>query len=126
MSDNGIIGLGNSYNSFNPRSLPINDIQFIAPYWADFDLTGTGNIFYRQTRNPALLARATNEIRAAFPMSKNVIVINLLIATWDAVGYFNGRTDKVGLYYNNCTQHIDTNPHGNLHKVVATYVTIPI
>ena len=102
MEDNGIISLGNFYNSWTPRSLPINNIQFIAPYWADFDLTGTGNIFYRQTRDPTLLARATNEIRAAFPMSENVI-INLLIVTWDAVGYYSSNTDKVGSYMHICT-----------------------
>ena len=96
MGDNGIISLNNSYNHWNPTSLPINDTQFIAPYWADFDLTATGNVFYRQTRDPALLARATNEIQAAFPMSENVIVTNLLIVTWDAVGYYFNNTDKVG------------------------------
>ena len=96
MGDNGIISLDNSYNPWNPRLLPFNDFQFIAPYWADFDLTGTGNVFYRQTRNLALLARATNEIRTAFPMSQNAIVTNLLIVTWDAVGYYSSNTDKVG------------------------------
>ena len=97
MGDNGIISLNNSYNSWIPRSLPINNYQFIAPYWADFHITGAGNVFYRQTRDPALLARATNEIQAAFPMSENVIVTNLLIVTWDAVGYYFNNTNKVGL-----------------------------
>ena len=96
MGDNGIISLDNSYNPWRPESLPINDFQFIAPYWADFHLVRTGNVFYRQTRNPALLARATNEIRAAFPMSENVIIINLLVVTWDAVGYYYKHADKVG------------------------------
>ena len=96
MGDNGIISLDNLYNPWAPRSLPINNFQFIAPYWADFDLTGTGNVFYRQTRNPTLLARATTEIRAALPMSENVIITNLLIVTWDAVGYYFNNTDKVG------------------------------
>ena len=53
-------------------------------------------MFYRQTRDPNLLARATNEIRAAFPMSQDVIVYNLLIVTWDDVGYYYYGTDKVG------------------------------
>ena len=67
----------------------------IAPYWADVDTTGTGQIYYRQTTNSTLLARATNEIRMAFPTSQNVNVTNLLIATWDSVGYYDSRTDKV-------------------------------
>ena len=31
-------------------------------------------------------------------MSENVFVINLLIVTWDAVGYYLNGTDKVGSY----------------------------
>jgi len=76
--------------------LPLNGNQsFIAPYWADADIRGTGEIYYRQTNNPVLLARATNEIQTAFPMSQNVNITNLFIVTWDAVGYYLRRTDKV-------------------------------
>ena len=53
-------------------------------------------MFYRQTTDPGLLSRASNELQAAFPMS-HVIVTSLLIATWDAVGYFDFNTDKVRL-----------------------------
>ena len=52
-------------------------------------------MFYRQTTDPNLLARATSEIRAAFPMSKNVTIVDLFIATWDSVGYYYRNTDKV-------------------------------
>ena len=95
IGDNGIIGLNNSYNSFSPRALPLNGIKFIAPYWADTDLRGTGQVYYRQTKDPVLLTRATNEIQRAYPLSQNVIVTNLVIATWDAVGYYSFGTDKV-------------------------------
>ena len=67
----------------------------IAPYWADVDTAGIGQIHYRQTTNSTLLARATNEIRMAFPTSQNVNVTNLLIVTWDSVGYYLSHTDKV-------------------------------
>ena len=52
-------------------------------------------MFYRQTTDPSLLARAASEIRAAFPMSQNVTIKHLLIATWDRVGYYFNNTDKV-------------------------------
>jgi len=83
------------YNDWVPRSLPLNNIQFITPFWADVDLTGTGQVYYRQTNNSALLNRANYEIQAAFPLSQNVNITNLLIVTWDSVGYFSARTDKV-------------------------------
>ena len=101
VGDNGIISLNNSYNAWTARLLPLSRTQFIAPYWADFDSRGTGQIYYRQTKNPTLLARATKEIRAAFPLSQNVIINNLFIVTWDAVGYYSYGIDKVNYAHNN-------------------------
>ena len=81
--------------------LPLNGTdsteQIIAPYWADVDTSGTGQIFYRQSTDPSLLARATSEIQAAFPASENVTIQSLVIVTWDKVGYYNSNTDKVGM-----------------------------
>ena len=84
-----------SYNAHTPRALPTGSARFIAPYWADVDTTGTGQIHYRQTNNPSLITRATNEIQRAFPLSENINVTNLLIVTWDAVGYYGSNTHKV-------------------------------
>ena len=70
----------------------------IAPFWADTDLTGTGRIYYRQTKNADLLARATNELRKAFHAYQDVNVTNLLIATWDSVGYYSSGKNKVRLH----------------------------
>ena len=81
--------------------LPLNGTdsteQIIAPYWADVDISGTGQIFYRQSTDPSLLARATSEMQAAFPASENVTIQSLVIVTWDKVGYYNSNTDKVGM-----------------------------
>ena len=91
-----MISLSSSNNAYDPKSLP-QASSFIAPYWADTDLRGTGQVYYRQTKDPVLLARATNEIQTAFPLSQDVLVTNLVIATWDAVGYYDFGTDKVRL-----------------------------
>ena len=76
----------------------------IAPFWADIDFSKTGNVFYRQTTDPDLLARATNEIKLAFPTSSKAKIKNLLIVTWDEVGYYYQHIDKVLLckYINVC------------------------
>ena len=87
--------MSSPFNEYTPKSLQNLKNRFIVPYWADVDLRGTGQVYYRQTKDPVLLARATNEIHRAFPSSKNMTVINLLIVTWDAVGYYNKHTDKV-------------------------------
>lgn len=95
VSDNGIINLESPYNLHTPISFPTILRHTIAPYWADVDLRGAGQVHYRQTTDPALLLRATNQIQAAFPASQNQTVTNLFIATWDSVGYYALRTDKV-------------------------------
>ena len=78
--------------------MPLRGTQkIIAPYWADVDTRGTGEIFYRQTTNTNLLVRATNEIRAAFPASQGVTIQSLLIATWSNVGYYYYNRDKVSI-----------------------------
>jgi len=90
---NGVVSLDGRYSLSTPGSLPLTGTaKIIAPYWADVDTRGTGNIYYRQTTDPDLLARATSEIRA---MSQNVTITNLFIATWDRVGYYYQSTDKV-------------------------------
>jgi len=85
----------NSYNYHGPRALPNISERFIAPYWADVDTTEIGQIYYRQTNKSALLARATSEIQRAFTTSENLNVTNLLIVTWDTVGYYDRHMDKV-------------------------------
>ena len=72
--------------------------QIIAPYWANVDTRRTGEIFYRQTTDPNLLARANSELQAAFPQSQNLSITNLLIATWFEVGYYYYNDDKVWVY----------------------------
>ena len=96
INDNGVISFSSRYNVRTPLSLPLNGTdKIIAPYWADVDTRGTGQVFYRQTTDPSLLARATTEIRAAFSNSQNVAITNLLIVTWDNVGYYYRKSDKV-------------------------------
>ncbi|XP_065894648.1 sushi, nidogen and EGF-like domain-containing protein 1 [Dysidea avara] len=101
INDNGIISFGRSFDEeHTPLALPLQGslrtTRIVAPYWADVDTRGTGNVFYRQTTNSSLLARATSEIRTAF--QNNITITNLVIATWDAVGYFEINDDKTNSF----------------------------
>ena len=96
INENGVISFGSIYNVRTPLSLPLNGTdKIIAPYWADVDIRGTGRVFYRQTTDPSLLAKATSAIRAAFHVSQDLMIKSLLIATWDHVGYYYAQSDKV-------------------------------
>ena len=101
VNTNGIITLDQPYPSYIAGPLPLVIIRrwIIAPYWANVDTRGTGQIFYRQTNDPSLLAEASSEIRAAFPEYQNITITNLFITTWDAVGYSPKQIDKVNYIY---------------------------
>ena len=66
----------------------------IAPYFSDIDTRGTGKIWYRSTFDPLLLAKAKNDIPLVLS-GPNFNLTWLFIATWDQVGYYNQKTDKV-------------------------------
>ena len=101
VNDNGVISFNSPYNVRTPLSFPLSGTnQIIAPYWADVDTRGAGQIFYRQSTDPNLLARASRELQTALPSSQNITITNLLIATWDEVGYYLQNDDKVMYTYN--------------------------
>ena len=93
--EDGIVSLGTRY-FYNSFPLPLRNLSqhVIAPFWADVEYKLRDNIFYRQTSEPSLLARATREVRSAFPTSSNATIKNLLIITWDDVRY-DSRISKV-------------------------------
>lgn len=99
MNNNGILSFDEAISQFTPQSFPLGDGRMIiAPYWADVDTRGTGRVWYRETFEASLLARAKNEIRAAFINQIFFEPTTLFIATWDHVGYYSGKTDLVCHY----------------------------
>ena len=91
-----MISFNSQYNVRTPSSLPLSGTQqIIAPYWADVDIRGSGDIYYRQTNDPSLLARASREIQTALSLNHSLEIIHLLIATWVTVGYYHENYDKV-------------------------------
>ena len=95
MNTNGALSFTNPISQYTPEAFPTNATEeIIAPYWADVDIRGTGNISYRETTDTNLIQRADNDIRRAFP----TITFSskyLFIATWDHVGFYNSQVHKV-------------------------------
>ena len=74
--------------------------KFVAPFWADVDTTSAGEVWYRQSTDLDLLARATTQINNAFPLVRpQFSAVHLFIVTWDRVGYFDNKMDKVTIIY---------------------------
>ena len=96
VNNNGLLSFGMGIGQYIPQSFPLGDgREVIAPFWGDVDTRGTGTVWFRETSNEPLLIRARNEIRAAFVNQMSFEPTLLFIATWDHVGYYSSRTDRV-------------------------------
>ena len=97
MNNNGDISFNEPLSGYTPDEFPLVDsVPVIAPYWADVDTRGTGSVSYRLTTDPEIILRVRNEIAVAFPqLSTSFIAQEVVVATWDRVGYFNMQTNLV-------------------------------
>ena len=59
----------------------------IAPFLADVDVTVTGSIFYRETGDGRTLRQGKDFISRYFVRNSNFKPKNMLIVTWDKVGF---------------------------------------
>ena len=89
----------------------------LVPYWADADTrpAGGGTVYYRETTNSTLLDRASMEIQNAF--TSNFYPTHLFIATWDAVGFYPNRIDKVFSYM--CHRFLNQGRAGRSARLVS-------
>ena len=85
VNTNGILSFRSRFTSPLRRSFPFFSVPLIAPYWDNVDTRRFGNIFYRQTTDTNLLARARNQLQELFPSAGNFTPTYLFIATWDRV-----------------------------------------
>ena len=76
------------------ESLNSSSIARVLAFSADADTSKVGDVFYQESRDPALLQKATDITNMAFPGS-NCAISALFIATWFYVGYFDHHDDKV-------------------------------
>ena len=101
VNNNGIISFTTGVSTFTPNPFPLRgNLQLAAPFWGDVDTRGTGRVWYREITDLAspLMARARDQIRGAFVNQRHFVPNSLIIATWDRVGYYNRKTDKVAMH----------------------------
>ena len=70
----------------------------LAALYADADCRGSGTVWYRNASDFTTLRRAAQTVRKGFPeMAVNFNPTEVFIATWDNVGYYEERSDKVSI-----------------------------
>ena len=94
MSTNGAISPGEEVVHFNPGPFPVAD-ELIAPFWADVDTRAAGMVWYRLSTTTADINFARNYIEMGFPLQPLFTPLNVLVATWEGVGYYERRSNLV-------------------------------
>ncbi|KAM5271039.1 sushi, nidogen and EGF-like domain-containing protein 1 isoform 3-T4 [Hipposideros larvatus] len=95
VNNNGIISFLKEVSQFTPVAFPIaKDRCVVAAFWADVDNRRAGNVFYRETADPATLRRATGDIRRYFPELPGFTATWVFIATWYRVTFFGGSSSS--------------------------------
>ena len=99
MNSNGILSFNTPFTSCcPPRDFPMVSPPLIAPFWLDFDLTGTNEsgIYYRQTNDSIYLEFIhTLLMNASIGGLVNFLPTQLFIATWDKVPQYQSSGSTV-------------------------------
>ncbi|XP_069053640.1 sushi, nidogen and EGF-like domain-containing protein 1 isoform X2 [Lepisosteus oculatus] len=91
VNNNGLVSFLREVSQFTPVAFPIaGDRRVVAPFWADVDNRRAGQVFYRESKDPAILQRATADARRYFPEFPSFTTSWVLIATWHQVTFFGG------------------------------------
>ncbi|KAG8548099.1 hypothetical protein GDO81_026672 [Engystomops pustulosus] len=98
VDNNGFLSFKDPIPLWTPRPIPLSlNNPFLAVYWADVYTPKAGNIYYRQSRDTGLLARATSDIRN-YTHDQNFQAQWVFVATWDHVAYYGSISNRVNTF----------------------------
>uniref|UniRef100_A0A3Q2CMV0 Tectorin alpha n=1 Tax=Cyprinodon variegatus TaxID=28743 RepID=A0A3Q2CMV0_CYPVA len=91
VNNNGVISFSVQVSQFTPEAFPLSDSRsFIAPLWADVHNGIRGDVYYRETTDPELLERATQDVRKHFKSMPGFTATWVFLATWHQVTFYGG------------------------------------
>ncbi|XP_076455436.1 protein mesh-like [Babylonia areolata] len=90
VNNNGVISFLQELRGYRPKTFPLEeDTPIIAPFWADVDVDKVGGtVWYRESRAPDVLARASEDVHAYSSQFKRFRARWAFVATWDNVGFY--------------------------------------
>lgn len=91
VNNNGVISFNVQVSQFTPEAFPLSDSRsFIAPLWADVHNGIRGDVYYRESTEPEILERATQDIRKYFKNVPTFTATWVFISTWHQVTFYGG------------------------------------
>ncbi len=93
VNNNGLVSFLREVSQFTPVAFPIaGDRRVVAPFWADVDNRRAGKVFYRESREPSILRRASGDVKTYFSEFPNFNATWVLVSTWLQVTFFGGNS----------------------------------
>uniref|UniRef100_A0AAY4DW95 Tectorin alpha n=1 Tax=Denticeps clupeoides TaxID=299321 RepID=A0AAY4DW95_9TELE len=91
VNNNGVISFNVQVSQFTPEAFPLSDSRsFIAPLWADVHNGIRGDVYYRETTEPDILDRASQDVRKYFKNMPTFTATWVFISTWHQVTFYGG------------------------------------
>lgn len=91
VNNNGVVSFNVQVSQFTPEAFPLSDSRsFIAPLWADVHNGIRGDVYYRESTEPEILERATQDVRKYFKNRPTFTATWVFIATWHQVTFYGG------------------------------------
>uniref|UniRef100_A0A8C7GN26 Sushi, nidogen and EGF-like domains 1 n=1 Tax=Oncorhynchus kisutch TaxID=8019 RepID=A0A8C7GN26_ONCKI len=91
VNNNGLVSFLREVSQFTPVAFPIaGDRRVVAAFWADVDNRRAGQVFYRESKDPSVLLRATADVKRYFSGFPEFTATWILISTWHKVTFFGG------------------------------------
>ncbi|XP_053547101.1 alpha-tectorin-like [Bombina bombina] len=98
VNNNGVISFGIAVSQYTPNAFPLsNGSPFVAPYWGDVNNERGGTVYYRESTDPKLLKRITDDLNKYFP-NLHFKATWAFVGTWDNVAYFGTRSKKTNTF----------------------------
>ncbi|XP_077312607.1 alpha-tectorin-like [Lithobates pipiens] len=92
--NNGVISFNTAVSQYTPDKFPLTDGQvFITPFWGDVDNELGGEVYYRETKDPAILQRITSDMAKHLPQL-HYAAKWAYIATWHDVVFYGAAVKK--------------------------------
>ncbi|MBB5031428.1 nidogen-like domain-containing protein [Prosthecobacter vanneervenii] len=100
VNNNGCLSFGQAISSYSASLFPYSSTPIIAPLWCDVDTRGVGGgtVWYRVEQDAADLAQISTLITSRVPTAAGFQATFAFIATWDHVGYYAQKVDKLNTF----------------------------
>lgn len=100
INTNGILTFITEFPEYLNQPFPL-EYPSIAPFFSNVDTSGANEstiISLFKSQSPEKIQKVNNLIRSIFPDEYDFEATTLYIATWENVGYYNGKTDKLNTF----------------------------